>query len=265
MCMKQRPNKQKQKFAPAKPTNPTQNRVGGDNIIFYGRHAIEAALHNERREKLHLFATEKALSPLKDKQLIPTGLKVSVQTSEEIENLTGADVPHQGLAMIVRKLAGRHIDEFTLIENKPNIIVILDQVTDPQNVGAILRSSAAFGVRALVTTDRNAPPESGALAKAASGGLEIVPWVRATNLKRALEELAKLGYWSVGMSGDAHETLAQTNTGKNVALVMGSEGYGMRLGVEKSCDFLAKLPISSEIESLNVSVATSIALYEFAR
>ena len=144
-------------------------------------------------------------------------------------------------------------------DNRP--LLILDQVTDPHNVGAIFRTAAAFNAVAVVTQDRHAPPESGALAKAASGGLEITPWVRVVNLARALEEIAESGYWRIGLSGHASVTLDEALTPGRNALVLGAEGDGMRRNIEEHCDQLAKLPISEQMESLNVSNAAAIALY----
>ena len=142
--------------------------------------------------------------------------------------------------------------------------MVLDQVTDPHNVGAILRSAAAFGAAAIVTQDRHAPPESGVVAKSASGALETVPWVRVVNLARAMEHMADAGYWRIGMAGEAATTLAEALPATPVALVMGAEGEGMRHNIAGHCDTLARLPISSAIESLNVSNATAIGLYAIA-
>ena len=141
------------------------------------------------------------------------------------------------------------------------VLLVLDQVTDPHNVGAILRSAAAFGAVGIVTQDRHSPPESGVIAKSASGALERVPWARVVNLARALEEIGEAGFWRIGLAGDAETELKEALGPPRVALVLGAEGPGLRLNTREHCDALARLPISDAIESLNVSNAAAVALY----
>ena len=181
----------------------------------------------------------------------------------DLARLVAHDAPHQGLVLECEPLADLHLaDVLDAQLNQP--LVVLDQVTDPHNVGAILRSAAAFGAAALITQDRHAPPEGGALAKAASGALEIVPWVRVVNLARALEDIAEAGYWRIGMAGEAEAEFAAALPTGPVALVLGAEGEGLRHNIAVHCDALARLPMSGAIESLNVSNAAAIALYAIA-
>ena len=181
----------------------------------------------------------------------------------DLGRLVPQDAPHQGLVLEVEPLDDLFLDEL-LGEDDNRPLLVLDQVTDPHNVGAILRSAAAFGARGIVTQDRHSPPESGALARAASGALETVPWVRVVNLARALEDMAAAGFWRIGLAGEAERTLAETLGPPKIALVLGAEGEGMRQNTATHCDELARLPISSSVESLNVSNAAAIALYAVA-
>jgi 23S rRNA (guanosine2251-2'-O)-methyltransferase len=145
------------------------------------------------------------------------------------------------------------------------VVLVLDQVTDPHNVGAVLRSAAAFGAVAVVVQDRHAPDESGVLAKSASGALERMPLLREVNLARALDRLKEGGFWCAGLAADGPVTLAQAKLSGRVALVLGSEGEGMRRLVRERCDAIVRLPITEAVESLNVSNAAAVALYELAR
>ena len=227
----------------------------------WGRHAVEAALKNPDRSHRKLWATREGVDSL-DGELPPD---FSVEWAEGIDlaRLVARDAPHQGLVLDCDPLPELFLaDVLSADPNKP--LVVLDQVTDPHNVGAILRSAAAFGACAILTQDRHAPPESGTLAKSASGALEIVPWVRVVNLARALDEVADAGYWRIGLTGECETDLADALPTGPVALVLGAEGEGMRHNVEQHCDALARLPISEAMESLNVSNAAAISLYAVA-
>ena len=150
--------------------------------------------------------------------------------------------------------------------DKPNChLLILDQVTDPQNIGAVIRSCVAFDTLALIMQDKNAPTETGAMAKAAAGTIEYLPICRVTNLSRAVNRLKEAGFWTVGMDGYAQTTIDKINKNGKIAIIMGSEGKGMRRLVEESCDITVRLPISARVESLNVSTAAAIALYEVSK
>lgn len=222
-----------------------------------------AALANPKRECVRLFASDRAIETL-DKSSTARVPVLSLAAPEMFTGLVPRDAPHQGLIMEVRPLPGYALEDMHPVEGQKNIILMLDQVTDPQNVGACLRSATAFGVRALITQDRNTPSESGALARASAGGLEVTPWVRVANLAQTLEGLREMGYWHVGLDGNTKQTLKQVSLGDNIVIVMGSEGKGLRPLVQKTCDMIAKIPMPGNMESLNVSNAAAIALYELS-
>lgn len=228
---------------------------------FYGRHAVLAALDNPERTVRKIWGTHEALAGLD----IPSTIPITYADVADLGRLVPGDAPHQGLVAEVEPLEDIWLGDLLLQgkdDNRP--LVILDQVTDPHNVGAILRSAAAFDALGIVTQDRHAPPESGTVARAASGTLETVPWVRVVNLARALEEIAEAGFWRIGLTGHAEGTLGEMIGQARIALVLGAEGEGMRQNTEAHCDQLAKLPISPKVESLNVSNAAAIALYAIA-
>ncbi|HNN56571.1 MAG TPA: RNA methyltransferase [Novosphingobium sp.] len=236
-------------------------RASTGAVRLWGRHAVEAALLNPDRRHRRLWATREGVASLDGE--LPSDFPLEWASPADLARLVARDAPHQGLVLECDALEDVFLDE--VIDGDPaRPVVVLDQVTDPHNVGAILRSCAAFGACALVTQDRHAPPESGTLAKSASGALETVPWVRVVNLARALEELAEAGYWRIGLDGEGTAALAEALPAGPVALVLGAEGEGMRHNIVQHCDAIARLPISSAIESLNVSNAAAIALYAVA-
>jgi 23S rRNA (guanosine2251-2'-O)-methyltransferase len=225
---------------------------------FWGKHAVYAALDNPERIVRKIWGTREALGEI----ILPDGIPLIYSDVADLGRMVPGDAPHQGLVIEVDPLEdvwlGDILDQGR-DDNRP--LLILDQVTDPHNVGAILRSAAAFGALAIVTQDRHSPPESGTVARAASGALEHMPWIRVVNLARALDEIAAAGYWRVGLTGAATQTLDTALGPAKIALVLGAEGEGMRANTEAHCDELAKLPISTKVESLNVSNAAAIALY----
>lgn len=227
----------------------------------WGRHAVEAALKNPERQHRKLWATREGVASLDGE--LPADFPVEWADVADLARLVARDAPHQGLVLDCEPLPDLFLDE-VLTGDPSRPLIVLDQVTDPHNVGAILRSAAAFDACAIVTQDRHAPPESGTLAKSASGALEVVPWVRVVNLARALDEIAEAGYWRIGLDGDGPITLAEALPAGPVALVLGAEGEGMRHNIVQHCDALARLPISSAMESLNVSNAAAISLYAVA-
>ncbi|GAD47599.1 23S rRNA (guanosine-2'-O-)-methyltransferase RlmB [Caenibius tardaugens NBRC 16725] len=230
-------------------------------VRLWGRHAVEAALMNPERQHRKLWATREGIDSLCGD--LPEDFPVEYAQAQDLARLVARDAPHQGLVLECDPLPDLHLDDVLDSESR-RPIVVLDQVTDPHNVGAIMRSAAAFDACAIVTQDRHAPPESGVVAKSASGALEVVPWIRVVNLARALEQMADAGYWRIGLAGEAKATLAQALSTGPIALVLGAEGEGMRHNIAEHCDALARLPISAAMESLNVSNAAAIALYAIA-
>ena len=232
----------------------------GNRVRLWGRHAVTAALANPERTVRKVWGTREALGALD----LPPEMTVVFADVADLGRMVPGDAPHQGLVIEADPLEDVWLGDLLAQgagEDDRRPLLVLDQVTDPHNVGAILRSAAAFDALGIVTQDRHAPPESGALARAASGALETMPWVRVVNLARALEEIAEAGFWRIGLTGHATRTLAEAIGGQRVALVLGAEGEGMRQNTEAHCDELAKLPISGRVESLNVSNAAAIALY----
>jgi len=230
-------------------------------VRLWGRHAVEAALRNPDRQFRKLWATHEGIETLDG--VLPPDFPLELAGPEDLARLVSRDAPHQGLVLECDPLDDLFIED--VLSGEPDRpIIVLDSVTDPHNVGAILRSAAAFNAAAIITQDRHAPSEGGVLGKSASGALEIVPWVRVVNLSRALEDLAEAGYWRIGLAGEAEATLGDALPAGPVALVLGAEGDGLRANVAAHCDALARLPISSAMESLNVSNAAAIALYAIA-
>lgn len=246
----------RQKRAMRKGHRPSKPQGGRPR--FWGRHAVLAALANPARRAIHLWGTREALARVQ----LPPALPVTYADGADLGRLVPRDAPHQGLVLEVEPLEDIWLSELLdqgRDDRRP--LLVLDQVTDPHNVGAILRSAAAFDALGIVTQDRHAPPESGTIARAASGALETVPWARVVNLARALDEIAEAGFWRIALTGEAEATLAEVMGTARIALVLGAEGEGLRHNSAVHCDERARLPISPKIESLNVSNAAAVALY----
>jgi 23S rRNA (guanosine2251-2'-O)-methyltransferase len=228
-------------------------RLTDGTIWIYGTHAVLAAMANPKRKVLDLRATRNAAESL------PEGTRINLIEGEELSAKLPAGAVHQGIAVRVTPLENIEIDQ--AIPDVSGIVLVLDQVTDPQNIGAVFRSAAAFGARAIIQQDRKAPPITGALAKVAVGGIELVPDVRVVNISQTIKQLADDGWMTIGLSGEADKELSEVLDGSPVVLVMGAEGKGLRHLVGERCDYLARIPIGAHMESLNVSAASAIALY----
>jgi 23S rRNA (guanosine2251-2'-O)-methyltransferase len=232
----------------------------GDHVVLYGWHTVIAALTNPQRRIRRLLATENALRRLADEG-IHLSITPEVMRPDALAARLTPDAVHQGLIAEADPLPSPDID--ALPAN--GIVLVLDQITDPHNVGAMLRTAAAFAVTAVITTARHSPDATGVLAKSASGALELVPIVIVQNLARALVALKERGFLTVGLDSEASYDLAAVELRQPLALVLGAEGKGLRQLTGATCDCLARLDLPGAIKSLNVSNATALALYIAAR
>lgn len=247
---------------------------GGERWL-YGRHPVAAALANPERRwrRLAVLAGQEGegqqlLAGAVAERSGTEGAALQVLEREALGALLPPGAVHQGLALDAEPLPEPGLDDFLRdIETAAGrgVVVVLDQVADPHNVGAVLRSAAAFGARAVVVAAHGAPPPTGALAKAASGALDRLPLIRAVNLARALDRLKKAGFWVCGLDAAADQPLSALDLGERAVLVLGSEGGGIRRLVRERCDWLARLPTTPEQPTLNVSNAAAVALYELVR
>lgn len=249
-----------------KPTHEPRPAVAtpaSGRFWLYGQHAVTAALANPERPIYRLLATPAARTQV---EAVARSRHQAVEqaTPERIAQILPPDVPHQGLALSVGPLPERNLAEIGG-DDQPSLILALDQVSDPRNLGAILRSAAAMRVTAVLVPQRRSAELGGACAKAASGALDLLPIVEVVNLARALGELKERGYWIVGLDGDAPQRLEELELPLKTVLVLGSEGEGLRRLVAETCDYLARIDIDPRMESLNVSVAAGIALYVMTR
>lgn len=237
---------------------PAKPRYDPDTgpVYLYGIHTVRAALDNPRREKRHLLATPNALSRLREGGEIGN-VRAAETTPRELDRLLGADAVHQGVALEVDPVSRFGLDDVSPL----NLVVVLDQVTDPHNVGAILRTACAFGADAVVTTSRYAPRETGVMAKSASGALDLVPLIEVRNLGDAIETLKRRGLKVLGFDSSAATPLRPRTDSVPLAIVLGAEGKGLRLRTRELCDEMVRLEMPGPIKSLNVSNAAAIALF----
>jgi 23S rRNA (guanosine2251-2'-O)-methyltransferase len=246
---------------------PTRNKINNPRKSYwlYGYHAVKSALNNPLRKLEHLLATPSAIEGLGTLPL--TCPKPKLVSPRDLSALLPVGAVHQGVVAKAFVLSPISLDQvFSTLQTKQDCpILVLDRVTDPRNVGAILRSAAAFKSPAVIMQERHAPAESGAMAKAASGALDLVPIVRVTNLSRTLKQLASEGYWIIGLDHDGPTSLSASPINEPVALVLGGEGQGLRRLTRQHCDILSKIDIEKTVGSLNVSTSAAIALYELSK
>jgi 23S rRNA (guanosine2251-2'-O)-methyltransferase len=234
--------------------------MSDENDVIYGAHPVEEALKNPKRKYVKLTTTLNGAERLKEFTQ-PLGITPEIVNPKVLDRKVEPDAVHQGMILEAKPLRQPQLHEI----EQSGVVVMLDQVTDPHNVGAILRTCAAFNVRALVTTARHSAEASGVLFKAASGAYEHVPFLKVTNLVRAMEELREAGFRLVGLDSEAEIALGEVDKAPPLVLVLGAEGKGLRELTRKNCDVVAKLDFSGAIRSLNVSNAAAVALYALTR
>ena len=251
------PDSQRERGRGGKPAHRRRGEISPDWL--WGWHAVKAALANPAREGFKRLLINPARIAEIDSDARKVGLKPEPLPPADLSRLLPPGAVHQGVALLTDPLEPVPIEDFA--DEASGILVMLDQVTDPQNVGAIFRSAAAFGARGVILQERHAPALSGALAKAAVGAVDRMPHSRVVNLSRALETLAAGGWRTVGLDGQAPHALSEVLDHRPTVLVLGSEGEGLRRLVSEHCDALARIPMPGQFESLNVSAAAAISLY----
>ncbi|MDP3163320.1 MAG: 23S rRNA (guanosine(2251)-2'-O)-methyltransferase RlmB [Reyranella sp.] len=249
---------------PPRPHKPA--RGGHQSVWLYGHHAVLAALANPDRRVERLLVTKEAAE--RHAAAIAasgTGQKATVMARDDLSKNLPAGAVHQGIALLAAPLEDPALEDILARCGDNALVLALDQVTDPHNVGAILRSAAAFGVAGIVVTERNAPADTGVLAKAASGALEVVPLLRAVNLARTLDQLREAGFWLYGLDERGDVAIGDLDLAGRVCIVLGAEGEGLRRLTSEKCDRLATIPTKVALAALNVSNAAAVATYEWAR
>ena len=231
-------------------------------LYLYGKHVIDLAIKNPRRKILEIYSTKETLAEMN----LPKNIMIRPADRKFLDSLVGQNAVHQGIVAKCEPLAPVDFKNFlqSIKEPEKALIIILDQVTDPHNIGAIMRSAVAFNALAVIMPEAGAPAESGTLAKSASGATELIPLIRVANLAHTMDMLKKAEFWCVGLDGYAKDFISDHKLPKKCALVLGAED-GMRRLTMENCDMVVKLPMNSAIESLNVSNAAAVAMYEWNR
>lgn len=240
-----------------RPTLPPGEAAPDGLVRLYGLHTVRAALDNPRRKISRMLVTRNAAERLELADLAALPFPAELVEPKEIDRVTGSDAVHQGVLIEARPLKPKALDAL----GDARLVVVLDQVTDPHNVGAIIRSAVAFGAGALVTTARHSPTESGVLAKSASGALEHIDMIEVKNLADALGKLHEAGFQTIGLDSDGPAEMEKTFSGERIALVLGAEGKGLRQKTRETVTALARLDMPGAIRSLNVSNAAAVAMY----
>ncbi|MEO4041216.1 23S rRNA (guanosine(2251)-2'-O)-methyltransferase RlmB [Hoeflea sp. CAU 1731] len=234
-----------------------KDNAAADTVLVYGLHSVRAAMDNPSRTIHRMLVTRNALKRLEIASAESLAFDVTIVEPSAIDAELPEDAVHQGAMIEAAPLPQPTLSD---LKDSP-LLLVLDQITDPHNVGAILRSAVAFGAGAVITTTRNSPGESGALAKAASGALEMMPYVQVVNLAEAITNLQKAGFLTIGLDSEGTADLANSFSGNRIALVLGAEGKGLRQKSRETVNVLARLDVPGRIKSLNVSNAAAVSLY----
>jgi 23S rRNA (guanosine2251-2'-O)-methyltransferase len=240
--------------------DPHQAGPASEGGWLWGKHAVKAALENPKRRLKKMLVTPAALAEVEG-ALRKRGLAPQPADNDTIAKLLPRDAVHQGLALLADPLPELDIEDALAGTTGHRRLIMLDQVSDPHNLGAILRSAAAFGAAGVIVQDRHSPPVSGTLAKSASGAVEIVPLIRVVNLARTLDELGELGFLRLAFADEAAQPLNSADLRRDLVLVLGAEGEGLRRLTRERCDVAVRLPTNPKMPSLNVSNAAAVALY----
>ena len=241
------------------PTNAAERKLvyNVENDLIYGAHPVAAALQNDKRKIVKLWATENGLLRLRE-EIPDVAVEAELVHPRLLDHLLKSkDAVHQGMVLEAKPLRQPNLDQIA----RDGLVVVLDQVTDPHNVGAIMRSCVAFGASAIVTTTRNAAETNGVFFKAASGAYDLLPYITVTNLSRALDELKSYGFTTIGLDSAGEQNIDTLNLKRPLALVLGAEGKGMRQLTRETCDYVVRLEMPGKIKSLNVSIAAAVSLY----
>jgi 23S rRNA (guanosine2251-2'-O)-methyltransferase len=237
-----------------------------NELLIYGKHAVICALSNPKRKIKRLYTTKVIWDELKNKYS-HLKMPVNILQAAELNNIAPANSNHQNIILITEPLEQPELEDILInsSQNKVSCILILDQVTDPHNIGAIIRSAAAFSADAVILPYNNSPKENNSILKSAAGACETVPMINVVNITNCIKTLKEEGYWIIGLDGHTDTTLSNSVFASKVAIILGSEDSGMRKLTKMNCDHIVKISISDRLESLNVSNAAAIALYEFSQ
>jgi len=243
-----------------------KKKSNSQGIMIYGKHPVMAALANPKRKCKNIYTTEQIAQELSQK-FPHLNAKISLREKHQLDIMVSPGSNHQNIILEAEPLKTNYLED--ILEDTSHktysCLVILDQVTDPHNIGAIMRSAAAFNADAIILPDNNCPKENNTIIKCAAGATETLPMVQVTNLANCIKLLKKAGYWIMGLDGSGSQTLQASIFSEKIAIILGSEDTGMRKLTRENCDYLVKIAISSTQESLNVSNAATIALYEYSR